>query len=65
MIQHSGLIAVTFIAYVLLMLYLGWRARQRLHDIRDYLLAGRGIGRWVGAVLGAIAIVWIVAVFAR
>ena len=49
MIQDSGLIAATFVAYVLFMLYLGWRARQRLHDIRDYLLAGRGIGRWVAA----------------
>ena len=49
MTEDSGLIATTFIAYVVFMLYLGWRARQRLHDIRDYLLAGRGIGRWVAA----------------
>lgn len=49
MIQDSGLIAATFVAYVVLMLYLGWQARQRLHDIKDYLLAGRGLGRWVAA----------------
>lgn len=49
MIEDNGLIAATFIVYVLFMLYLGWRARQRLHDIKDYLLAGRGIGRWVAA----------------
>jgi len=45
----NWLIIATFTAYVLLMLYLGWRARQRLNDIKDYLLAGRGIGRWVAA----------------
>ena len=49
MIADNGLIATTFVVYVLFMLYLGWRARQRLYDIRDYLLAGRGIGRWVAA----------------
>lgn len=42
-------IAAGFLAYVALVLYLGWRARQRLHLLRDYLLAGRGIGRWVAA----------------
>ena len=49
MIQDSGLIVATFLAYVLFMLYLGWRARERLRDVKDYLLAGRGIGRWVAA----------------
>ena len=49
MTEGNALIATTFIIYVLFMLYLGWRARQRLHDIKDYLLAGRGIGRWVAA----------------
>ena len=49
MIEDSGLIATTFVAYVLFMLYLGWRARSRLFDIKDYLLAGRGIGHWVAA----------------
>ncbi len=49
MTQDNWLIAATFIAYVLFMLYLGLRARRRLHDFRDYLLAGRGIGSWVAA----------------
>ena len=49
MIQDNWLIAATFIAYVLFMLYLGLRAHQRLHDFKDYLLAGRGIGSWVAA----------------
>ena len=49
MIHDNWLIAATFIAYVLFMLYLGLRARLRLHDIKDYLLAGRGIGSWVAA----------------
>lgn len=49
MIQDNWLIAATFITYVLFMLYLGLRARLRLHDIKDYLLAGRGIGSWVAA----------------
>ena len=49
MLQDNWLIAATFIVYVLFMLYLGLRARLRLHDIKDYLLAGRGIGSWVAA----------------
>ena len=39
MIQDNWLIAATFIAYVLFMLYLGLRAHRRLHDFKDYLLS--------------------------
>ena len=49
MIQDNWLIVATFVAYVLFMLYLGLRAQRRLHDFKDYLLAGRGIGSWVAA----------------
>jgi sodium/proline symporter len=49
MTEDDWLISATFAVYVLFMLYLGWRAHRRLHDFRDYLLAGRGLGRWVAA----------------
>lgn len=49
MASDNLFIATTFFAYVAFVLYLGWRARQRLHDFKDFLLAGRGIGRWVAA----------------
>ena len=49
MTQDNWLISATFAAYVVIMLYLGWRASRRLHDFRDYLLAGRSLGRWVTA----------------
>ncbi|MDJ0741399.1 MAG: sodium/proline symporter PutP [Gammaproteobacteria bacterium] len=47
--HDTAYIATTFVAYVAFMLYLGWRARRRLNDIKDYLLGGRRIGRWVAA----------------
>lgn len=42
-------IAITFIAYLLLMLVIGWAAYRRTRDLSDYLLGGRRLGRWVAA----------------
>jgi sodium/proline symporter len=43
------LITITFVAYVLVLLAIGWRAHTRMHDLSDYILGGRRLGRWVTA----------------
>jgi len=40
---------VTFVAYLLLVLYLGLRAYKRTHNISDYILGGRKLGPIVAA----------------
>lgn len=40
---------VTFVAYLLLVLYLGLRAYQRTHNLGDYILGGRKLGPIVTA----------------
>lgn len=40
---------ITFIAYLLLVLYLGVKAYRRTHDIGDYILGGRKLGPVVTA----------------
>jgi sodium/proline symporter len=43
------LITITFVAYVLVLLAIGWRAHARMRDLSDYILGGRRLGRWVTA----------------
>lgn len=43
------LITITFAAYVLVLLFIGWRAHTRMQDLSDYILGGRRLGRWVTA----------------
>ena len=40
---------VTFLAYLLLILYLGIKAYRRTHDLGDYILGGRKLGSAVTA----------------
>lgn len=40
---------ITFVTYLLLILYLGVRAYQRTHDLGDYILGGRKLGPVVTA----------------
>lgn len=40
---------ITFVTYLLLVLYLGVRAYQRTHDLGDYILGGRKLGPIVTA----------------
>ncbi len=40
---------VTFVAYLLLILYLGIKAYQRTHNLGDYILGGRKLGSVVTA----------------
>jgi len=42
-------VTVTFIAYLALMLAIGWFAWRRTRDLADYILGGRRLGRWVAA----------------
>lgn len=40
---------LAFGAYLLLTWALGWLAYRRTHDLSDYILGGRRLGRWVAA----------------
>ena len=40
---------VTFVAYLLLILYLGIKAYRRTHSLSDYILGGRKLGSVVTA----------------
>ncbi len=42
-------VAATFVVYILAMLAIGLWAWRRTRDLSDYLLGGRGLGRWVTA----------------
>ncbi len=48
MIDHPTVVAV-FAAYLALMLWIGWLGYRRTRDMADYILGGRGLGRWVAA----------------
>ena len=49
MIQTDGAIVVTFIAYLVVVLGVGAVAWKRTRDLKDYILGGRRLGRWVTA----------------
>lgn len=42
-------VGATFVAYLLGMLGIGWYAYRQTHDLSDYILGGRRLGRWVAA----------------
>lgn len=45
----QSLVGLTFLLYILAMLGIGWVAYRRTHDLSDYILGGRRMGRWVTA----------------
>ncbi len=47
--DFDGPLLVTFIAYLLLILFLGLRAYRRTHNLGDYILGGRKLGAVVTA----------------
>ncbi len=47
--RDIAVIGATFIGYVALMLGIGWAAYRHTHDLSDYILGGRRLGRWVAA----------------
>ncbi len=49
MIRFDPAIAITFVVYLLVVLAIGLVAWRRTADIKDYLLGGRSLGRWVTA----------------
>lgn len=49
MLSNSAVIGTTFVLYLLLMLIIGWIAYRRTHNLSDYILGGRRLGRWVAA----------------
>jgi sodium/proline symporter len=50
MIRFDPAIAITFVVYLLVVLAIGLVAWRRTADIKDYLLGGRSLGRWVTAI---------------
>ncbi len=48
-IQSSYAIALTFVVYVLVVIVIGVVAWRRTQDLKDYILGGRRLGRWVTA----------------
>lgn len=49
MITDQTTVAATFILYILLMLAIGAYAYKQTHQLSDYILGGRRLGRWVTA----------------
>ncbi|RRJ85441.1 sodium/proline symporter PutP [Aestuariirhabdus litorea] len=47
--EHSLVITMTFIAYLILMLAIGYVAYQRTSNSSDYFLGGRSLGPWPAA----------------
>jgi len=42
-------IGLTFLVYLSLMLYIGWRGYRSTNDLPDFVLGGRRLGSWVAA----------------
>jgi sodium/proline symporter len=49
MIEFSPLITATFVLYLVVVLLIGAVAWWRTQDLKDYILGGRRLGRWVTA----------------
>ncbi|AGH80188.1 sodium/proline symporter [Psychromonas sp. CNPT3] len=49
MIENNFAITSVFIAYLLVMLFIGWYAYQRTKNSADYFLGGRTLGPWPAA----------------
>ena len=49
MYPFEPVIVVTFVAYLVLMLAIGWFAWRQTHDLADYILGGRRLSYWVAA----------------
>jgi len=49
MFPQIDTVAITFIAYVVLMMVIGWYAWRQTRDLSDYILGGRRLGSWVVA----------------
>ncbi len=49
MLSEQNTIFVTFCLYLLLMFVIGWFAYRQTHNLADYILGGRRLGRWTTA----------------
>ena len=49
MIENNFAITATFIAYLVLMLFIGYYAYKRTSNSSDYFLGGRTLGPWPAA----------------
>lgn len=49
MIANNSIVGWVFIAYIGVMLAIGWVAYQRTQNLADYILGGRSLGPWSSA----------------
>ncbi|GLR63533.1 sodium/proline symporter PutP [Marinospirillum insulare] len=49
MIVNNTIVGWTFVAYIGVMLAIGWIAYQRTQNLADYILGGRSLGPWSSA----------------
>lgn len=49
MIVNNTIVGWTFVAYIGVMLLIGWIAYQRTQNLADYILGGRNLGPWTSA----------------
>lgn len=49
MIESNAAVGWTFIAYIAVIMGIGWVAYQRTQNLSDYILGGRGLGPWSSA----------------
>ncbi len=48
-LSNNAITGLIFIVYIIAMLWIGVAAYRRTHDLSDYILGGRSLGRWVSA----------------
>lgn len=47
---NQSIIFITFIAYLFMILLIGWIAWRKTHNFSDYILGGRKLGSWTTAI---------------
>jgi sodium/proline symporter len=48
-VSHDVITGLIFIIYIIAMIWIGAAAYGRTHNLSDYILGGRSLGRWVSA----------------
>ncbi len=47
MATDNASVLISFVLYLLLMLFIGWTFYKRTRNLSDYILGGRGLNSWV------------------
>ncbi len=48
--SNQNIIFITFIVYLLMMFFIGWKAWHNTHNFSDYILGSRRLGSWTTAI---------------